>query len=54
MKLLKDQRGALAAEYAVILAMIGTAIILAAIALGNAVADSIEDSSECINSTSAC
>jgi pilus assembly protein Flp/PilA len=36
--LLKDQTGATAAEYALILAVVGSAIALAAVALGNAIA----------------
>ncbi len=40
-KLLRDESGASAAEYALILAIIGTAIGLAAIGLGNAIETSI-------------
>ena len=36
-RMLKDKSGASAAEYALILAIVGTAIALAAIALGDAV-----------------
>lgn len=51
--LMKDDSGASAAEYALILAIIGGAIALAAIALGNAVATSMNHASKCVNSTNA-
>ena len=47
-KLLRDESGASAAEYALILAIIGSAIALAAIALGSAVATSVNDAASCI------
>ena len=40
-KLFKDDRGASASEYALILAIIGSAIALAAIALGGAISNSM-------------
>jgi pilus assembly protein Flp/PilA len=49
--MLRDDSGASAAEYALILAIIGAAIALAAIALGNAVATSMTHASNCISST---
>jgi pilus assembly protein Flp/PilA len=49
--MLRDDSGASAAEYALILAIIGAAIALAAIALGNAVATSMRHASNCISST---
>jgi pilus assembly protein Flp/PilA len=52
-KMLKDESGASAAEYALILAIIGAAIAVAAIALGGAVATSMDHASNCIKSTSA-
>lgn len=48
-RMLKDQSGASAAEYALILAIVGSAIALAAIGLGNAVSNSMNDASACIN-----
>ena len=48
-KMLKDQSGASAAEYALILAIVGTAIALAAILLGNTIAGALNDASTCIS-----
>jgi pilus assembly protein Flp/PilA len=48
--MLKDESGASAAEYALILAIIGAAIALAAIALGNAVAVAMNRASNCVAS----
>lgn len=53
MRLWKDESGASAAEYALILAIIGAAIALAAIALGDAVANAMNDAASCVNSDSA-
>jgi pilus assembly protein Flp/PilA len=50
MRLWKDESGASAAEYALILAIIGAAIALAAIALGDAVANAMNDAAKCVNS----
>ena len=50
--LLKDQSGASAAEYALILAVIGGAIAIAGLALGKAVANSMTNATTCINSPS--
>jgi pilus assembly protein Flp/PilA len=47
--LMKDDSGASAAEYALILAIIGAAIALAAIALGNAIATSMKRASNCVS-----
>jgi pilus assembly protein Flp/PilA len=49
-KMLKDQSGASAAEYALILAIVGTAIALAAILLGTTISDAMNDASTCISS----
>ena len=54
MKMLKDESGASAAEYALILAIVGGAIALAALALGNAVSGSMNRASSCINSPANC
>jgi pilus assembly protein Flp/PilA len=52
MRMLKDESGATAAEYALILAIIGTAIALAAIGLGNSIAGAMNNASACINTRS--
>lgn len=46
--MLKDEAGASAAEYALILAIVGGAIALAALALGTAVANSMNRATNCI------
>lgn len=46
--LLRDQSGASAAEYALILAIVGSAIALAAIGLGGAVSNSMKRATNCI------
>ena len=51
--MLREESGASAAEYAVILSIVGTAIILAAIFLGEAIAGSLSDASNCIGSDGA-
>ena len=50
--MLRDQSGASAAEYALILAIVGSAIAIAALALGNAVANSMNKASNCIKTPS--
>ena len=50
--MLRDQSGASAAEYALILAIVGGAIAIAALALGNAVANSMNRASNCIKTPS--
>lgn len=50
MRMLKDQSGASAAEYALILAIVGSAIALAAITLGDTIANSLTEASTCISS----
>ena len=50
--LLKNDSGAAAAEYALILAIVGAAIAIAAITLGSTVANSMNKASNCINSPS--
>ena len=47
-KMLRDQSGASAAEYALILAIVGSAIALAAIGLGGAVSNSMSRATNCI------
>ena len=52
--MLRDQSGASAAEYALILAIVGGAIALAALALGNAVSTSMGKATNCIKTPSSC
>ncbi|MCC6480557.1 MAG: Flp family type IVb pilin [Sphingomonadaceae bacterium] len=47
---LRDDSGASAAEYALILAVIGTAVALAAVALGGAIGGALKDAKTCISS----
>jgi len=47
-KLLKDRSGASAAEYALILAIVGSAIAIAALGLGNAVGNRMNSAASCI------
>jgi pilus assembly protein Flp/PilA len=54
-KLLRDESGASAAEYALILAIVGTGIAVASIALGTSISDAIGDAGSCIDgSNTAC
>ena len=46
--------GASAAEYALILAIVGTAIALAALYLGGEIAGAVNSAGSCINDTSNC
>jgi len=48
-RFVRDEAGASAAEYALILAIVGTAIALAAITLGNTIATALTDASTCIS-----
>jgi len=48
--MLRDESGASAAEYALILAIIGSVIAVAAIGLGTAVKTSMDRASSCISS----
>ena len=47
-KMIRNTRGASAAEYALILAIIGAAIAVAAIGLSGAIANAMNDSTTCI------
>ena len=49
---LRDESGASAAEYALILAIVGTGIAVAAIFLGGAIGNSMNDAGKCINNPS--
>jgi pilus assembly protein Flp/PilA len=48
--MLKDESGASAAEYALILAIVGTGIAIAALLLGSAIGNSMNSAANCINS----
>jgi pilus assembly protein Flp/PilA len=50
--LLRDDSGASAAEYALILAIVGGAIALAAVTLGKTISNSMNKASNCINAGS--
>ena len=54
MRLLKDEAGASAAEYALILAIIGTAIAAAALSLGDAISTSMTSAADCISAAESC
>ena len=51
--LMKDDSGASAAEYALILAIVGTAIAGAAVLLGGTIKNAMDDASECIQTEGA-
>ena len=51
--LLRDDGGASAAEYALILAIVGTGIALASLFLGQVVANSMNDTGTCISTSGA-
>jgi pilus assembly protein Flp/PilA len=53
LRLLCDTGGASAAEYAMILAIVGTGIALAALGLGHVVANSMNDAGTCISTSGA-
>lgn len=47
----KNEAGAAAAEYALVLAILGAALTFGALALGTAVTDSLEAPSDCVAGT---
>ena len=51
--MLKDEAGASAAEYALILAVIGSVIAIAALGLANAVGGAMDDAATCVTSPTA-
>jgi pilus assembly protein Flp/PilA len=51
--LMKDEAGASAAEYALILAIVGSVIALAAIALGNSISTAMSTTGKCVESKGA-
>jgi pilus assembly protein Flp/PilA len=48
-KMIRDDRGAAAAEYALILAIVGAAIALAAVLLGQSIANAMDTARGCID-----
>ncbi len=52
-RMMKDQSGASAAEYALILAIVGSAIAIAAVTLGGAISNSMNRATTCINTSTA-
>jgi len=53
-RMLKDESGASAAEYALILAIVGAGIAAATLLLGKTISNSMNSSSTCISQGSAC
>ena len=51
---LRDEDGASAAEYALILAIVGTAIAAAAIILGHNISTAINSAATCVKTPSGC
>jgi pilus assembly protein Flp/PilA len=51
--LMKDESGASAAEYALILAIVGSVIAIAAIALGNSISIAMSNTGKCVESRGA-
>ena len=47
----KNESGAAAAEYALVLAILGAALTFGALALGTAITDSIDEPSDCVAGT---
>jgi pilus assembly protein Flp/PilA len=50
-KMLRDDSGASAAEYALILAIIGAGIAVAAFALGGSISNAMSDAGSCIEAS---
>jgi pilus assembly protein Flp/PilA len=48
-KMIKDESGASAAEYALILAIVGTGIAVAALFLGGTIGNAVNGAGNCIN-----
>lgn len=51
---LKDESGASAAEYALILAIVGATIVVGALFLGEAIGGAMNTAGECINAGADC
>lgn len=47
----RNRRGAAAAEYALVLAIVGAAITFGALALGTAITDTLDEPTECAAAT---
>lgn len=47
----KNQSGAAAAEYALVLAILGAALTFGALSLGTAITDSLDEPAECVTGT---
>lgn len=52
-RMIKDESGASAAEYALILAIVGAAIAIAAVTLGGSISSAMNNAAKCINAGSA-
>jgi pilus assembly protein Flp/PilA len=50
LNMLRDDSGASAAEYALILAIVGAGIAVAAYALGGSISNAMDNAGDCINS----
>ncbi|MEQ7872899.1 Flp family type IVb pilin [Sphingomonas sp. ASV193] len=53
-KLVGNDKGASAAEYALILAIVGSAVAIAALNLGSAIGGRMNNTASCLNNTQAC
>ena len=47
----KDRSGSAAAEYALVLAILGAALTFGALSLGTAITDSLDNGNECVSGT---
>lgn len=53
-KMLRDESGASAAEYALILAIVGAGIAVAALGLGTSISTAMDNAGACIDDPGAC
>lgn len=53
-RLVRDDSGASAAEYALILAIIGAGIAAASLALGNSISGAMSSAGDCISDATSC
>jgi Flp pilus assembly pilin Flp len=51
---LRDETGAVATEYALLLTLIAIAFVIAAAALGTAINDRLQNGADCVNAAPAC
>lgn len=51
LNMVRDRSGAAAAEYALVLAILGAALTFGALALGTAITDSVDSGAECTSAT---